>query len=86
MDSGASQHVFLKREWFVNYKRLSKPAKVRVGNGEVILTPGFREIEIWSFNESQWERNHLTPLHYVPDLKSFSRCSDRQQWIAQYVA
>ena len=69
MDSGASQHMSPKRDWFVNYKKLPTPTQVRVGNGEVILAPGFGEIDILSFNGSKWERNHLTPVLYVPNLK-----------------
>ena len=69
MDSGASLHMSPRRDWFVNYKKLPTPTQVRVGNGEVILAQGFGEINILSFDGSQWERNHLTPVLYVPDLK-----------------
>lgn len=69
LDSGASQHMSARFDWFVKYEDIPEPIPVKIGNGEIILAHGKGEIDIFSFNGTEWKRNYLAEVLYVPDLK-----------------
>lgn len=68
MDSGASDHMSYKREWFVEYERFHEPFPVRIGNGKTILAYGKGCINILSLVNEKWCEKHLEDVLYVPDI------------------
>lgn len=68
MDSGASDHMSYKREWFIEYERFEKPCPVRIGNGTKIFAYGKGCINILSYDGTQWCEKHLLDVLYVPDI------------------
>lgn len=68
MDSGASDHMSYKKEWFVEYERFSEPFPVRIGNGKTILAHGKGCINILSMVNGKWCEKHLEDVLYVPDI------------------
>lgn len=69
LDSGASQHMSPRREWFVNFKELSTPKPVRVGTGEVIFATGKGEIDFLAHDGVKWVKNYLSEVLFVQKLK-----------------
>lgn len=68
MDSGASDHMSYKREWFVEYERFDQPFPVRIGNGKKIFAYGKGCINILSLVNGKWYEKHLENVLYVPDI------------------
>lgn len=68
MDSGASDHMSYKRDWFVAYERFHEPFPVRIGNGKTILAYGKGCINILSLVNEKWCEKHLEDVLYVPDI------------------
>lgn len=69
MDSGATEHMSNKREWFTNFVALKKPFPIRIGNGKHIFATGIGEILIFAFDDKNWVRKRLTDVLFVPDIK-----------------
>lgn len=69
MDSGASDHMSHRREWFVNLKIFKKEMPVRVGDGAYIKAHGRGNIHIRTFDGSNWNCNYLSDVLFVPKLK-----------------
>lgn len=69
IDSGASDHMTNRREWFSEYKTLEKPIPVRIGNGDTIFAHGIGEINVLMFDKSNWVNGHLVNVLYVPDIR-----------------
>lgn len=69
LDSGASDHMTNRREWFVTFNNLSKPIPVRVGNGETIYAYGKGEINVLAFNNAEWVEKHLSNVLFVPEIR-----------------
>lgn len=68
LDSGASDHMTNRRDWFINYKELDSPIAVRMGNGVCIYAVGKGDINILSFDNFTWLEKHLENVLYVPDI------------------
>lgn len=68
LDTGASDHMSFKLEWFSNYVRFSVPISVKIGDGKHIPALGYGDIEILAFNGDEWCRSYLEGVLYVPDL------------------
>lgn len=66
LDSGASEHMCHRREWFLNFARAS--SSVTIGNGSRIMAEGRGEINILAFDGVEWRRKHLTNVLYVPEI------------------
>lgn len=66
MDSGASDHMCHRREWFQNFTEVS--THVTVGNGERIGVQGRGDISVLAFNGSEWVRRRILDVLYVPDI------------------
>lgn len=69
MDSGASDHMSNRREWFSNLMELKVPIPIRIGNGKHIFAIGTGDILISAFDGKCWVRKRLTKVLFVPDIK-----------------
>lgn len=69
MDSGANDHMSHRKEWFVNLKIFKEEISVRVGDGAYIKAHGRGNIHIRTFDGSNWNRNYLSDVLFVPKLK-----------------
>lgn len=81
LDSGASDHMSNKFEWFTEYEKYSSPKMIRVGNGELIPAYGKGNIHILAYDGRRWIRRHLSDVLYVPaihlNLFSMSRILEK---------
>lgn len=68
MDSGATDHMSNKREWFKNFREVD-PIPVRVGNGEIIYANGIGDIEIRAYDGISWVKRRLEKVLFVPKIK-----------------
>ena len=66
LDSGASQHMTNKKNWYSSWKPLQEPINVIVGNDAKIPAEGLGNI---SFLASTGEKKQLTDVLYVPKIK-----------------
>jgi hypothetical protein len=66
LDSGASHHMFLHRNWFISYQCVDEGV-VFMGNGIPCKTVGVGSIRIRMLDGIVRE---LTDVRYVPELKS----------------
>lgn len=66
LDSGASDHMSHRREWFINYKEIS--INVMVGNGSVIAAKGRGDINILAYNGVDWIKRHIADVLFVPEI------------------
>lgn len=69
LDSGASDHMASRREWFVTYETFASPMPVRIGNRSCIEALGKGNINALMFDGDKWNKNHLVDVLYVPKLK-----------------
>lgn len=67
LDSGATSHMTGRREWFVDMKE--SKGSVKVGDGTVLQTTGYGNINILAHDGSKWREKHLKEVLYVPELK-----------------
>lgn len=67
LDSGATDHMSYRREWFENFIEMAEP--VTVGNGEQIMARGKGDINILAFNRNEWIRKRVMGVLFVPELK-----------------
>lgn len=81
LDSGASDHMSSKFEWFTKYEKFSSSKMIRVGNGELIPAYGKGDIHISAYDGKRWVRKHLSDVLYVPaihlNLFSMSRTLEK---------
>lgn len=66
LDSGASDHMSHRREWFQNFTEAS--SSITVGNGSKIMAEGKGDINIMAFNGVEWVRKHIANVLYVPEI------------------
>lgn len=69
IDSGASDHMTRRCDWFSSFEEFEKPLTVRVGNGEEIPVYGRGNIEIETLVNGQWISGMIGNVLYVPCLK-----------------
>lgn len=69
IDSGASDHMTRRRDWFCGFEEFEKPLTVRVGNGDKTPVYGKGSIEIETFVNGQWIPGIINDVLYVPFLK-----------------
>lgn len=81
MDSGATEHMSCRREWFRNFETLNVPHPVRIGNGEIINAVGRGDIDVLVYDGRAWQQRYLAGVLYVPkmvvNLFSQGRCLDK---------
>lgn len=68
LDSGASDHMSYRLEWFVDYQPFDGDLPVRIGNGSHIFAKGTGTIDILAYYNHKWNRKHLTDVLYVPEI------------------
>ena len=69
LDSGASDHMSKRKEWFVNYTKFYEPMPVRIGNGDRIYAYGKGDINIIAYNNNECiMEKHLSNVLYVPEI------------------
>lgn len=68
LDSGASDHMSYRFEWFVDYRPFDKDLPVRIGNGSYIFAKGIGTIDILAYDNNKWCTKHLTDVLYVPEI------------------
>jgi len=69
LDSGASDHMCTKYDWFRDYEQLENPTQVKIGNGSCMYAIGTGKTLIWSFVKGHWNKNFLLNVLHVPELK-----------------
>lgn len=67
-DSGASTHMTSCRRYFATYEAFPIPKTVQVGNKNVIFAYGKDAIKVEMKIRSNWYRNCLVNVWYVPDI------------------
>jgi transposase InsO family protein len=71
VDSGASANMTCQREIFINYRTLTPPEQVVIGDGRSISAVGIGRIEIdVHTGEDEYIRTILQEVYYVPDLNT----------------
>lgn len=76
LDSGATEHMSGRREWFSNYTEFDIPQPVRIGNGDTINAFGHGDIDALVFNGQNWSNVWYVPTMFV-NLFSKGRCLDK---------
>lgn len=81
LDSGATEHMTGRRDWFKTYTELTQHLPVRIGNGEVIMAVGVGDIDVRAFNGKRWIERRMMSVWHVPkifvNLFSQGRCLDK---------
>ncbi|CAL8117940.1 unnamed protein product [Orchesella dallaii] len=65
-DSGASQHVTGRNDWFTEYTAFNKPHPVCLCNGEEIMAKGTGTVSIECFENGRWRNGTITNVLYIP--------------------
>lgn len=69
IDSGASSHMMLQREFLVNYRELDTPEKVALGDGRIVEAVGVGNVHLkMTFKVSSPKRAVMYDVLYVPKL------------------
>lgn len=68
LDSGATEHMSMRKEWFDTYVQLTEAHPVRIGNGNVINAVGRGNINISAFNGATWTDRFLLDVLHVPEI------------------
>ncbi|KAK2578707.1 hypothetical protein KPH14_012663 [Odynerus spinipes] len=69
IDSGASDHMTNRRDYFCKLREFSVPTKVRVGNGEELQAIGQGDIDIETCVNGKWAPGTMYDVLLVPDMK-----------------
>lgn len=67
LDTGASDHMTHRREWFESYTPIQQKP-IRVGNGNVIYASGIGNIRIKVYDGMRWCDKQLINVLYAPKL------------------
>lgn len=69
-DSGASEHMSYKRNWFTNFKSFANQEKpIYVGNNAVIYAAGRGDIKVETFVSGRWEEHIILDALFVPEIR-----------------
>lgn len=68
-DSGATEHMSFRIEWFVDYKLCDVERFVQIANGVRLPIRGTGTILIEAKVDGVWEKRHLKNVQHVPELK-----------------
>jgi hypothetical protein len=69
LDSGASDHMCAKLEWFSSYEPFVNTKHVTIGDGTNLYATGKDNINILTYMNRNWKRNYLANVLHVPGLK-----------------
>ena len=68
IDSGASDHMTNRREWFSDYQEFKTPTSIKIGNGDNIFAYGKGNIEIMTVVNGEGIEGTMYDVLFVPDL------------------
>lgn len=82
VDSGASNTMSSRRDWFINYQQLASPVRVWLGDERYIHAVGIGQIQLdMDVGNGKTRTSMLRGVYYVPDLNgnllSVSRLAER---------
>lgn len=69
IDSGATDNMSRRRDWFCDYENFETPVMIRVGNGDETPAYGKRNIEVEMFVDGCQIPGMIYDVLYVPRLK-----------------
>jgi len=69
VDSGASDHMTSRKEWFTNYELFETQLPVRIGDGKYIMAIDKGNINVQAKIGNKWVDSHLSNVLHVPELK-----------------
>ena len=69
IDSGASDHMTNRREWFCDFEGFASLVDIKIGNGDSMYAYGKGNVEIDIFLECEWKAGILYDVLFVPNLK-----------------
>lgn len=69
MDSGVSDHMTHRKDWFASYRKFGESSRIRIGDRAFLENLGIGKMIVSSFDGKEWHGNHLTNVLYVPDPK-----------------
>lgn len=69
MDSGASDHMTHRKDWFMNYKPQSEIMYIKIGDGAFLEGHGRGSINILVYDGQNWTEKHISDVVYVPKLR-----------------
>lgn len=69
IDSGASDHIANRREWFSEYKLFSEPLMIYIGNGEKVPALGRGNIRIETHVDNEWSQGIMYDVLHTPGMK-----------------
>ena len=58
IDSGATEHMSNRREWFSSYKKFDTIENIKIGDGKYLQAIGSGDIDILAFNGKGWVRKY----------------------------
>ena len=67
-DSGATQHMCHRKEWFSNYEELAEPVMVLIGNGSELEGIGVGDIELEAYDNKNWRKVVLQNVLFTPHM------------------
>jgi hypothetical protein len=68
VDTGASQHICVRRDWFLQYVDLTTSVEVSLGDGRVHHAKGVGSVEVLADVAGQQIKLHLDDVLYVPSM------------------
>ncbi|XP_022181581.1 uncharacterized protein LOC111041582 [Myzus persicae] len=81
VNSGASDHMTSRKEWFTNYELFETQLPVRIGDGKYIMAIGKGNINVQAKIGDKWVVSHLSNVLHVPELKvnlfSYGACLEK---------
>ncbi|XP_054726684.1 uncharacterized protein LOC129236360 [Anastrepha obliqua] len=81
MDSGTSDHMPYRKEWFHDYVKFDTPKDVRIADGSIVQAYGRGDIHVEAYNGNVWNAKYLADVLYVPGIKmnlfSSNACLDK---------
>ncbi|XP_054729426.1 uncharacterized protein LOC129238425 [Anastrepha obliqua] len=66
LDSGATDHMSKRRDWFTTFEQYNDI--VKVGEGRAIKAAGKGDINVLVNDSQEWVQKVLTNVLYVPDI------------------
>ena len=68
VDTGASQHICLRRDWFSQYVDLTTSVEISLGDGRVHHAQGIGSVEVLADVAGQQIKLHFNDVLYVPSM------------------
>ena len=68
-DSGATNHMSFRKDWFINLKISENLGNVVLGSESILKIVGVGDIPILELVHNKWEHSIIKDVLFVPDLK-----------------